>query len=145
MKNKRDMATDTFSTGINCAASVFSAFCEDYGIGQEMARKLACGLGGGCRAGEVCGAVSGAALVVGLKHGQWLGEDKETKALCSDKTAEFIAAFKARQPALTCRDLLGVDVSTITPDERQELFQDKRHICVSAVGDAAAILEELGY
>jgi len=145
MKNKRDIATDTFATGINCAASVFSTFCEDYGLPLDTALKLACGLGGGCRAGEVCGAVSGAVLVVGLKHGQLLGEDKETKALCSGKTAEFIVAFKARQPALTCRDLLGVDVSTITPEEAAEMFKDKRHICISAVADAAEILEELGY
>ncbi|NLF42508.1 MAG: C_GCAxxG_C_C family protein, partial [Bacteroidales bacterium] len=61
MKNKAEYANECFSSGFNCAQSVFSAFCEDYGLEKNQALKIACSFGGGMgHLGEVCGAVSGA-------------------------------------------------------------------------------------
>ena len=52
--------------GFNCAQSVLCAFSDVTGLGRDDSLRLAAGLGGGVRSGEVCGAVSGAVLVLFL-------------------------------------------------------------------------------
>ncbi|MCL2402030.1 MAG: C-GCAxxG-C-C family protein [Oscillospiraceae bacterium] len=141
MQNKKDIASGLFGN-FNCSTSVFTAFCEDYGLDLDTARRMAGGLGGGCHAGEVCGAVSGAVLVIGLKYGQDQAGDNDTRTLCYEKTDAFIKAFLEKNPALTCRDLLDVDITT---PEGNVLKMQKRHICVNAVESAAEILEDQGY
>ena len=71
MKNKGETAVAMMAGGWNCAQSVLGVFCEDCGLDRETAMKLASGFGAGmARKQEVCGAVSGAIMVIGLKHGQ---------------------------------------------------------------------------
>lgn len=62
------------------------------------------------RGGEVCGAVSGAILVIGLKYGQADIENKAAKATCYAKTIEFTKLFKERNGSIICKDLLGCDL-----------------------------------
>ena len=55
--------------GKNCSQAVFTAFATDLGLTEDMALAVSAGLGGGVgRMREVCGAVSGSAMVVGLKY-----------------------------------------------------------------------------
>ena len=53
MGENTKIANELFAGGFSCSASVFGGFSEKYGLSKETAAKLACGLGGGCRAGEV--------------------------------------------------------------------------------------------
>ncbi|MGN0852030.1 MAG: C-GCAxxG-C-C family protein [Kiritimatiellia bacterium] len=65
-----DQAVELFKTGMNCAQAVFCAFAGDFGMDAATAEKVSAGLGGGVgRQREVCGAVTGAALALGLKFG----------------------------------------------------------------------------
>ena len=138
MSDKTENAKEIFLQGRNCAQAVLATFCEQYGLQKEQAICLAGGFGGGARSGELCGAVSGAIMVIGLKY----GKDKPT---CNQKTAEFIKAFKTKNDSIVCRDLLGYDISTeIGMNEANEkgLFKTT---CVDMVTDAVHLLEELGY
>ena len=145
MESRAEVASAVFSSGFNCAQSVFSVFCERYGINKETALKISCGLGGGLRSGEVCGAASGAVLVVGLKYGHCLADDKESKANCYAKTEEFLNEFRKRHGSIICRKLLGVDITT--DDGRQHALDRKLFTttCDDMVRSATTILEELGY
>lgn len=138
-------ARKTFGSNFNCAQSVLSVFCERYGLDRKMALKLASGLGSGFRSGEVCGAVSGAVLVIGLKYGQSISEDSDTKINCNRKTEEFIQAFRLRYGDITCRGILGCDIST--PDGREKAMKGNlfNTVCAEKVGQAVELLEELGY
>ena len=143
MQSKSDFATSQLAQGFGCAASIFSAFCEDYGLDSKTGAKLACGLGGGCASGEICGAVSGAILVVGLKCGQETAADMDVKADCRARVVQFIEKFKEANNALTCRDLLGCDPTT---QEGHAVYLEKRgSVCPAAVKSAAEALVELGY
>ena len=145
MTDKQESAMACFGSGFNCSQAVLSVFCEEYGLDKITALKLACGLGGGFRSGEVCGAVSGAILVVGLKGGNSTAEDKELKANCYAKTEEFIKAFKKMHNTIICREILSVDIST---EEGRKQAQDKnlfRTKCDEVVSSAVGILEDLGY
>ena len=145
MSDRIKTAADLFDQGFSCSQAVFAAFCGPYGLDETMALKLSCGLGGGVKHGGICGAVSGAVLIVGLKYGHTDGADKEGKALCGAKTVELLNAFRQRNNHLTCRDILGCDVSTEAGRQQaleQNLFKT---VCVDMVTSAAEILEASGY
>jgi len=139
---KSETAVNNFSNGYNCAQSVFLAFCEEYGLEGKTALKLTCGLGGGFRSGELCGAVSGAVLAIGLKDGQFDLEDNESKALCHSKMIGFIDQFREQFSSITCKDLLGYDIST---EEGKAQHQHGKPVCTEMVKRAAELLVELGY
>jgi len=145
MESNKDKALARFGKGFNCAQAVLSVFCEKYGLDLETALKISCGLGAGIRSGEVCGAASGAVLVVGLKHGHHIAEDKESKVNCYTKTEEFLNEFRKTHNTIICRDIIGVDIST---EDGMKQAQDGnlfRTICDNVVRSAVTILEELGY
>ncbi len=143
--SKIEMALELFRNNFNCAQSVFAAFSEDYGIPRDTALKIASGLGGGVRCGEVCGAASGGALVIGLSCGHSILGDITTKEFCNGETVEFMKRFRERNKSCTCREILGIDISV--GDNRlkakeQNLFNT---VCVDMVTSAVEILEDMGY
>ena len=145
MSTRQNLAVDRFESGFNCAQSVLSVFCEKYNMSEVTALKIACGLGGGCRSGEICGAASGAVLVVGLKHGHHMAGDTESKKNCYAKTVELLQTFRAENRSVVCREILGYDIST---NEGYKQAQNKnlfKTVCVEMVKSAVAILEEAEY
>ena len=78
--NRVQKAAELFLEGFNCSQSVFTAFCDRFGMDEETAKRVSAGLGGGVgRMREVCGAVSGAAMVLGSVVSATEGDDKESK------------------------------------------------------------------
>jgi len=145
MSSRANMAVSIFNSGFNCAQSVVVVFCEKYNIDKEIALRMASGLGAGVRSGEICGAVSGAVLVIGLKYGQSTKEDKIAKENCNNKTVEFMNLFRQRNKFLVCREILGFDLSRAEEYEQaknQNLFNT---VCVEMIKSAVLLLEELGY
>lgn len=141
---KEEKALDLFSSGYNCAQSVFGVFCEENGLEKSTALKLANGFGGGLRCGEACGAVTGAIMAIGLKYGFYIEKDFDQKNICNDKTYEFIEEFKKENGSIICRDLLEVDIrgpADFRIPEAQELF--KKTICPKLVAAAVRILEDM--
>lgn len=137
-KTKAEAAKELFLSGCNCSQAVFCAFAGDYGLDADVARKVACGLGGGVgRMREVCGAVGGAALVFGLEYG-------DDKMRTYAEVQEFCAAFKREAGSIVCRELLeGAHVAAETggaPEERTGAYYRKRP-CAELVELAAAILD----
>ncbi len=104
------IANGRFARGFNCAQSIFSAFAGRYGISSEFAVRLSAPFGAGMgRQGEVCGALTGALMVLGLQYGREQPGDKEDIYRI---THEFILQFQQRHGAIRCRELLGQDIST---------------------------------
>lgn len=140
-----EQAVKKFSEGFNCAQVVLSAFSEKYWISQADAYKIATGFGGGARNGELCGAVTGAIMVIGLKYGNSALDEGNTKLLCYQKTTEFTKLFQQRKGSIVCRELLSCDIGN--PDgmkyaTEQGLFQQ---VCPEMIKETIALLEELGY
>lgn len=142
---RTEKARELFSQGFNCSQAVFSVFAEKYGLSEQLALKIGCGFGGGMRNGEICGAVSGAVMVIGLRFGHSLAEDSDKKSLCYEKTREFTNAFKRKNNSIVCRDLLGCDIyvgNCMQEAAEKGLF---RTVCVDMICDAIQLLEEMGY
>ena len=108
-------AQDRFSQGFSCSQAVFSAYASDLGIQDDIALKLASPFGGGvARQGDVCGAVTGALMVLGMKKGNATIEAKNENYKIPE---EFVKRFEELHGTILCRDLLGHDLSL--PDELQ--------------------------
>lgn len=138
MTEKIKKASDYFNSGLYCSQSVLGTFCENYNMDTKTAFKISCGLNSGSRCDEICGAVSGAILVIGLKYG-------DSADVCNLKTEEFIRAFKNKNGNVICRNILGCDISTPMGKEKainENLFKTT---CLDMVISAAQILEDLGY
>lgn len=146
MSQRTDKAVELFKSGFNCSQAVFAAFAGEFGMDEETALKVSAGLGGGVgRSREVCGAVSGAAMLVGFKYGAINSDDAEAKAKCYAVVQEIIAEFKQTNPSIVCRELLSLDDgenTNPTPEARTQQYYKKRP-CVQIVEDAARAVEKI--
>lgn len=113
MTSKAHLVDERFSQ-VNCAQTVFSLYAKDLGIDEKTALKISSGFGGGMACAETCGAVTGAYMVIGMKHGH-SSSDQDEKAATKLKIQEFNTKFKKYHGSLTCKKLTGYDISK--PDE----------------------------
>lgn len=140
---KKQQAVDYHIEGYNCSQSVIGAFYKELGLEKDIAMKVASGFGGGMRCGEVCGAVTGALMVLGMKNGQTIGVDQETKKKMNEIAAEFQKKFKEKNKSNICRELLGHDISTAEGAEEIKKLGLSRSVCDCLIQDAVSILEEM--
>ena len=130
----------------NCAQAVACAFCQETGIPEEQLRALAASFGGGMgRLREVCGAVSGALLVLGALYGGYDPADTAAKARHYARVQEFARRFSKENGHIVCRELLklrsGQKQSPI-PDQRTSEYYAARP-CPEIVASGARILEQM--
>ena len=69
MNRNLDQAIENKEVHMNCCQSVFCSQCEKFGISKSVAYHLGAFFNAGMRHGEVCGACSGALMVLGMKYG----------------------------------------------------------------------------
>ena len=67
--NHAEKAVEYYSNNFNCSQGVFTTYATEMGMDEKMALMLATNFGGGERKGELCGAVAGALMVLGLRCG----------------------------------------------------------------------------
>jgi C_GCAxxG_C_C family probable redox protein len=132
-----------FREGLNCAQAVLSAYGPQFGLDHETAIRIARALGSGMGMGETCGAVTGALMVIGLKHARVKGGFLFSKDKTEDIAREFVARFKARNKTTECRELLGCDVSVFEGLRTAKKEKHFKKRCPTFVQDAAEILEEI--
>ncbi len=145
--NRVEKAGELFLEGFNCSQSVFAAFCDRFGMDEETAKRVSAGLGGGVgRMREVCGAVSGAAMVLGSVASAVNGDDKESKAKNYELVREFAERFRERHGGtVICREMLKLNIpmeNTAMPENRTAEYYKNRP-CLKAVEDAAEILTQI--
>lgn len=145
-KTRPELAAEYFLEGYNCCQSVFLAFADRYGIDRETALKLSCSFGGGVgRMRQVCGAVSGMALVCGLETGNTDGRDKERKTKNYEQMRELAEMFREKNGSIVCSELLGISGQKkkegAAPSDRTAEYYKKRP-CKELVTCAAEILEQ---
>jgi C_GCAxxG_C_C family probable redox protein len=142
MKTKSEVAVEKFLEGYNCAQSVLYAYGPGLGLDGETALKVTTGLGAGmARRGEVCGAVTGGILVLGLKYGRGGHQDRTATEETYQKTLELMARFEKRHGSCLCRVLLdGCDLSTA---EGQQFFKQQDLLHKTCVGCVQSVVEGL--
>ena len=144
MSEHSKLAKDLFKKGYNCSQSVVLAFCDDIGLDSETALKISSSFGGGMgRLREVCGAVSGMFIVLGMLDGYSDPLDRTAKTEHYKLIQSIAMKFKNENKSFICRELLGIsdDRQSHIPEERNEEYYKKRP-CAELVEYAAILLDE---
>jgi C_GCAxxG_C_C family probable redox protein len=147
--NKIETAANYHERGYGCAQSVIASFASDFGLDEELALKIATGFGSGMgRMCEVCGALTGGFMVIGLKYGKYRTEGtrygNETETTYK-MVSELASKFKDRNRSMICRELIGHDLND--PEQRAEvvklgLFKTS---CGKYIRDSVELLEEMNF
>lgn len=144
---RSDIARKNFLAGHNCPQSVIHAFddiLEANGIDPTVALRLASPFGGGMgRMREVCGAVSGMLMVLGLVEGYDDPAADDAKAELYETVQDMAASFKDENGSILCRELLGLNEGpdVPTPEKRTAAYYHARP-CAEYCACAARIAGE---
>ena len=139
----KEKALAYFSDKFHCAPAVLAAFAEELGLTEEQALKISYCFNSGMRRGEVCGACTGALMVLGMKYGQSVKGDMETRNNANRLTLEFLNRFSKANGSYICSDILGCDIST--PEGARCALEKGRfaELCPKMVASAVNVLEEI--
>jgi C_GCAxxG_C_C family probable redox protein len=90
-------AVASFRSGFSCSQAICTTYFQAYGIDRVTARKVSCGFGAGiARSGNICGAVSGAIMVIGLRYGMARLGDTAAKERTYQAVTQFLQEFTRR-------------------------------------------------
>lgn len=130
------------SKGCNCAQIVFSYFAEKNDLDINKALKITSAFGGGMGKGDVCGAITGAYMALGLIYGNDL--ENRDRSILKEKIKEFDLEFQKISMERRCEDILGVNVG-----DKEKVMEfakknpDFKAICPKLVINSINIIEKL--
>jgi C_GCAxxG_C_C family probable redox protein len=144
MKTKADVSVDIFSKGYSCSQAVLISHCEEYNLSDDIAKKISCGFGGGMgHIDEICGAVSGGIMLIGLKYGKSKDYDNESKEKTYKLVKQYTDKFKNEFGSINCTELVKYNLS-----KEEELIKAKnsgvfKEICPVLVRRSVELIEEI--
>lgn len=108
--DKKEYAISLHDRGCNCAQSVACAFAKELCVNEEILMKVSEGLGRGFGGMQgVCGALSGAVMVAGLKYADGNIEAPKTKQTTYGVADKMCKEFEAKCGSLICAELKGIN------------------------------------
>ena len=114
MSTKAEHATKLHENGCNCAQAVACSFCQEFGIDENEMFRIAEGFGLGMGVMEMCGALSGMAMIIGLSNSQGsTDEGSRTKGDTYKKIRTYVQKFKEKNGSCICRELKGVETGKV--------------------------------
>ncbi|TFG16516.1 MAG: C_GCAxxG_C_C family protein [Promethearchaeota archaeon] len=122
----------------NCAQIILSTYGPHTGsqkIDSKLCMNIAAAFGGGVNlTGNVCGAVTGALMALGLKYGKNIQEVTRV-------SNQFMDEFIAIHGSVICHELIGQDLSydeNPSKENQENVFKN----CPKYIFDAAQLLEK---
>lgn len=143
---RTNQAVTFFKEGYNCAQSVVMAYADRYDADLETLKLLAAPFGGGMgRLREVCGAVSGMFLILGLEYPANTPNDKVAKTANYAAVQRTAGAFKEKMGSYICADLLKIGrvPQATQPDDRNAEYYAKRPCALCVAVGATVLGQEL--
>ena len=135
-----EAAMKLFQKDSNCAQAIFSVYGEQLGLRSETCLKIASGFGGGiARTRNVCGALTGAVMAIGLKCGGFERKDREKTYEVAE---QLLNEFKILHGSIICKELINHDLIT-NNDIEQAFEKGVFDNCPKFVEDVSIILEKL--
>ena len=140
---RQDRAVDYFNRGFHCSQAVLAAYADQCGLSEEKALKLGACFGSGMRKGEVCGACTGALMVLGFLYGYDDPQNEKSKLTADAVNDRMMDGFSEACGSCLCKEILGYDISTPEGKQRareKNLFRD---LCPQMVMNAVNVLENI--
>lgn len=115
--------------GFLCSEAVLLALSEAQNIKSEIIPRIATGFGAGIsRHGEVCGALSGAVMGLGLRFGRSQVSETPQDTSPYQFGQTMVNLFASRFGHIRCRDILDLDISSdegVKKYREQNLWESK--------------------
>lgn len=126
---RSEVALSNFKNGMNCSQSVVMAYADLLGADAETMFKVAEGFGRGMGGMQyVCGALTGAFMLIGLKNSSGSTE-ASTKAKTAKLVKEVAEKFCSINGSIMCSELKGGSGSKVVP-------------CAECIATACRFVEE---
>ncbi|MDP4143406.1 MAG: C-GCAxxG-C-C family protein [Bacillota bacterium] len=136
---KLEKVNKLFSEGFSCSQSIMAAYARDFNLDEETALRISSSFGGGIAGRkELCGAVSAALMVLGMKYGRVEAKDVDSKNRNNLLANKFIDGFKELYGTYTCGELLNT-----FQEENKGTNKDTRQNCGGLLNNTVDILEKL--
>ena len=133
---RQELAKEYFLKGYNCAQAVALAFIDDMGLTEKQVAMMSSAFGGGMgKMGEVCGAVSGMFIVLGVLEGTTDPSDAQAKATLYKKVRALADKFKEKNESIICREILS-------EHKNEPTVSGHNAHCITMVMEASGILDE---
>lgn len=139
--NHFELAQHYHEQGYNCCQSVLAAFGDVTGLDEKTALTLTVGMGRGANTGELCGAISGALLVLGTALGVDENDPVGSKRRAGAYMQRFQQCFIERFGALRCEPLLAAEISAPAGSEAEKRGITAR--CAILIATAVELTEQL--
>ena len=140
---RKERAMQCFADGLHCSQSILAAFSEECGITEEQAFRLGSCFGSGMRRGDVCGACTGALMVLGLMYGETHAGDQEGRQRTNRLNDLMMDRFSEANGSCLCNDLLGCDIRTTEGVQYARDHHLFTEFCPKMVASAVDILEDI--
>lgn len=115
MSEKSIKAVENHSAGYNCAQAVVSVFEEST---SDLIKATSSFGGGIVGQRQVCGAVSGMCMMVGIKNGYDTPERGEIKQSHKETIANICNEFQEKAGSITCGELLRLEGFSQIPSDK---------------------------
>ena len=129
--DRKEHATNLHHSRYNCAQAVACTFAEMVDMDERDVFRAAEAFGFGMGSMKTCGALSGAALIIGLMTSDGNLEDPATKKDCYAKMKQVMTAFEEKNGSTVCAELKGVETGKVLRS------------CDGCIQDAVEILEKM--
>jgi C_GCAxxG_C_C family probable redox protein len=143
-KSIEEKAIESFRSGLNCAQSVVTAYCDELKMDYDLALNISCGFGGGMgRMQETCGALTGSFMVLGAYNCGKFTDNTKRKESTYTMVQELNEKFKMIHGSTKCKSLLNCEIKT---EEGHRLAKEKNlfgTICEKCITDSISIIGEL--
>lgn len=104
--NRCELANAYHDKGFNCCQSVVAAFSDITNLSEQESFNVCGGFGAGAQTGELCGAVVGGIMVLGLLCPVDMEEPVKSKQRTGARGKELQRRFMERFEHLRCKELL---------------------------------------
>ena len=125
---RAEKAKEYFKNGYNCCQAVVLAFCDAVDVDEKTALLIASSFGGGVgRLRQICGAVSGMAIILGLKQGYIDPKASDEKMSHYADIRKLAEEFEKINGSYIC----------------EKLLDSGKKPCAELVYDAAELLDKM--
>lgn len=111
-----------FEKDYNCCETMLLSFSELLGHESKLIPKIATPFGGGIYGRKyMCGALTGAVMAIGLKHGR--STPKDDREISTEKSGRIVEKFIKEYGSVSCIEILGYE-----PGDLEAVKRDKQRI-----------------
>ena len=129
--DRKELALQLHHSNFNCAQCVACSYCNVYGFDPVTVFKLSEAFGGGMGDFDICGAVSGMAMVIGMMNSDGNLDDPQTKHQTYNLITDAKKRFKDKNKSCTCSELRGLETGVVLRP------------CDDCITDAIEILDDI--